>query len=63
MKFRSLYSNEIELIRQGLERLILSPLVQAEIRADAKSMLEQKMPENLLWRQHEQRTEPRKYRR
>jgi hypothetical protein len=50
MNFRSLEPFEVEVIKQALERLQLSPLVRHEIRIAAQAMLDQKMPENFLWR-------------
>ena len=50
MKFRSLTEWELELIARGL-RLLQSYGTTEAIRGGAKSMLDQKMPENMLWRE------------
>jgi hypothetical protein len=49
MGFRSLTDWELELVTLGLE-MLRDKALRKEYRDGARMMLEQKMPENFLWR-------------
>jgi len=51
MTIRSLTAWEYELVVRALRLLETEPSASKTIRAGAKSMLDQKMPENMLWKQ------------